>query len=225
MTEEIVGTGAAGSGDDDFGALFVLPNVGIRPVGFFLARRFPDFLAGLFLEGEEGGLLFVVVDQIKAVFVEDGGGGGAPAIARLVGRDVAGPDEVAFEVEGIEPLAAEVAVEMVAIGDGGLGGVGVFEMDGGLGFATMDFFVPEDFSGVEVEAEDFPEVNGVRNGGPVAPEVEAFLRVLGFFQIDDGGEEDPFAPNDRARPSPAGDVGFPGHVLGAGPSVGKIGIF
>ena len=225
MTEEIVGTGAVGSGDDDFGALFVLPNVGIRPVGFFLARRFPDFLAGLFFESEEGGFLFVVVDQIEVVFVEDRGGGGAPAIACLVGRDFVGPDELALEVEGIEPLAAEEAVEIFAIGDGGFGGVGVFEMDGGFGFSTMDFFVPEDFSGVEVEAKDFPEMKGIWNGGSVAPEVEAFLRVLCFFQIDDGGEEDPFAPNDRARPSPAGDLGFPGHVFGAGPSVGEIGVF
>ena len=69
---EIVGTSAAGAGDDDFGALFVFPNVGVGPVGFFLAGGSPNFLAGLFVEGEEGGFFVVVVDQIEAVFVEDG---------------------------------------------------------------------------------------------------------------------------------------------------------
>ena len=47
-------------------------NVGVGPVGFFLAGGSPNLLTGLFVEGEEGGFFVVVVDQIEAVFVEDG---------------------------------------------------------------------------------------------------------------------------------------------------------
>ena len=98
-------------------------------------------------------------------------------------------------------------------------------MDGGPGLSAMDFLVPEYFSRIEVEAEDFPEMIRVGNFEAVASKVEALLRSLGLSQVDDGGEEDTMTPDNGARPTSAGDVGFPGDVFGIGPGVGKIGIF
>jgi hypothetical protein len=98
-------------------------------------------------------------------------------------------------------------------------------MDGRLGFSTMDFLVPEDFSGIQIETENFPKMNRFGNIGAVSSEIESLFRALGITQVDDGGKEDPLAPNDRAGPTPTGDIGFPGDIFGAGPGVGKAGVF
>ena len=64
------------------------------------------------------------------------------------------------------------------------------------GFPLCTFFVPEDFSGFEIETEDFPKMIGVGDLESVAAEVESLLRALGFAFIDHGGEEDFLTPHD-----------------------------
>ena len=67
-------------------------------------------------------------------------------------------------------------------------------------------------------------MNGVGDFKTISSEVESLLGAFGIAQVDDGSEEHPFAPNNRTRPTPSGDVGFPGHVFGAGPSFGEVGV-
>ena len=69
-------------------------------------------------------------------------------------------------------------------------------MNGGLGLSFVHVFVPEDFSGFEIETEDFPKMIGVGDLESVAAEVEPLLWALGFALIDHGGEEDFLTPHD-----------------------------
>ena len=98
-------------------------------------------------------------------------------------------------------------------------------MNGGLGLSFVHVFVPEDFPGFQIKAEDSPKMIGVGDLESVAAEVESLLRALGFAFIDYGGKEDLLAPYDGRGPTPSGDVGFPGHVFSGGPGVGNVGIF
>ena len=95
-------------------------------------------------------------------------------------------------------------------------------MNGGLGLSFVNVLVPEDFSGVEIETEDFPKMIGVGDLESVAAEVESLLWPLGFAFIDHRGKEDLLVPYDGRGPTTSGDVGFPGHVFGGGPSVREI---
>lgn len=80
----------------------------------------------------------------------------------------------------------------------------------GLGF-------PDDLPAVEIEAVKHPAMDALVLKMPAR--VPADMR-RGQFDLTDGrSDEDPFSPDDRRRPSEAGNIGFPDDVLGCAPAL------
>jgi hypothetical protein len=148
--------------------------------------------------------------------VQDRRGGGPPVIAGLHRLPLPGPRRPAVEVVTEEAHVAEVSVHPLAVGDGGLGGVRVLDVQGVLGDALIGNHVPQDLAAIEVDAVDLPLVHLVGRGIPVAAQIKALLGHLRSPLRYGGGHEDPIAPDNRRRPAPAGDIDHPRDLLRRG---------
>ena len=77
---------------------------------------------------------------------------------------------------------------------------------------------------LQIEAEHDPSSPVLRRFVTITDDrIDTFLRFL-FLPLADGRrDDDPVSPNDRARPTPPGDLGSPDDVLGGAPAVGEPG--
>ena len=110
---------------------------------------------------------------------------------------------------------------MSAVGDRGLRSERVLQMVTVLGNAAMDFFLPDDLAGLQIEAIDQIAVNFLGRLS-VAAEVETFLDRFEFSAfLDGGGDEDFFAPDDRRLPSTPWNCRLPGDAVRRTPGIGQ----
>lgn len=173
----------------------------------------PEFLAGALVEGgNEVAIAFAVPVNDDGVAGKGGGRAFAEAHAGFHLAEVRFPFEGAVEVVAVEAARAEEGEDDAAVGDGGGGGEGVVVLAAFVGDFLAGDFLPEDFAGGAIKAED--------------GELQGFA---GFGRGDlaggrDGGEEkDAVAPDDGRGIAFAGDGGFPLDVVGLAPGERGIG--
>ena len=199
---EVEGVGAF---DDGGGAVG-----GVEVVAF----GFPEDGAGFGIERDEGAAFVGGVDDEFAV-VEDGAGSRAPAFGGGGFAEVGLPEFFAGHVEGEGAGFAEEDVDVLAVGDGGVGGVTVLgdeALVGVFGLFGGDVGLPEFLAVFEAVAEE------------VAGELGDVAAHVGGAVAGPAGDVDFVVPDDGAGGAGAGDGGAPEDVFFGGPSEGDFGV-
>ena len=200
--DEIEGVGAFNDGGGAVG--------GVEAITF----GFPEDGAGFDVEGDEGAAFVGGVDDEFAV-VEDGAGSGAPAFGGGGFAEVGLPEFFAGHVEGKGSGFAEEDVDVLAVGDGGVGGVTVLgdeALIGVFGLLGRDIGLPEFFAVFEAVAEE------------VAGEFGDVTAHVGGAVAGPASEVDFVSPDDGAGGAGAGDGGAPEDVFFGGPGEGDFGV-
>ena len=96
------------------------------------------------------------------------------------------PEQLAFDGVAVQAMVAEVGVDPLPIGDGGLGGITILDVYAALRFSLAGQFLPQHFTGIKIKAEYLPAMDGLYSG-PIATEIETFFRFLGFLLVDSRG--------------------------------------
>ena len=209
---QVVAADLSAARNHQFGALGGFPEVRGAEVAGFIARDLPQDLACLGVERAQGRSLFVVVHHIHPSLVQDRGSGGAPSVAHLVGLNGLRPNHLALEIEAEQAHRSKQHVHVLAVGDRGLGGVAVLEVDGRGRNRSVKLGAPEGLAGVAVEAQGHPALALLRGFRAVAAEIQTLLRSLQFSLAHCRGEEHPFSPHDRRRPPASGNFCAPGDI-------------
>src|SRR5262245_40108889 len=89
------------------------------------------------------------------------------------------PDFVPLQVEAEDPDIAEVAVEMCSIGDRCFRSETVFQVNCALWAALMDLPIPDDVTGLQIEAQHLPLMYGIGWCWTVSTKIESLLRLFG----------------------------------------------
>src|SRR5438067_3053677 len=107
--------------------------------------------------------------------MQDGGGGSAPAVPRLISSEFFVPHFLTIHVQAENTNVAEIGVYALAIGRRRLGGIGILDMARALGYAFMNHRLPKSLAVIQVDGVDGPTMLVGRGLQLFAAEVQAFL--------------------------------------------------
>src|SRR5258708_24617916 len=94
----------------------------------------------------------------------------------------------------------------------------------GIGNRLRGFLLPDDLAALDIHGVDRPAVLVFRRR-TFATKVQALLRLFSITAVDDGGEINAIAPNDRRRPAHSGNVRLPEDIVRSAPLIGEFRIF